>query len=366
MTRAVQMARLRLRRPRRVGALAGHRGHPGDQHSAQRGGDGQPGRSAERAGRPVAGDHLGEVGSEDEADHDGAVRRGTAVPQRPGEDGATANRRARHRPRRLRGLGRDAHRSAPVQRPRSTQGVLEHVDPIGEDAVHPGVDQPLHLDAVVDRPHVHVLAGAVHRVDQAAGQHLQPATEDPTVDRQLQDRGRGVEHGGHPGHEPVHGDADRAGGAGHPGPSSRRSRCSRRMPNELTQTRSCASCSAMVAASSSIDADDLASMLKRASGKASSSSGQRGDGVAAADPGAPDHLVRRPGDQARGVGDPVQPGVVEGDQHPVGRWRARRSRGSGSRGRRPRRRRAGCSPDRGSADRGRRRGGRAQRRGRRG
>ena len=62
------------------------------------------------------------------------------------------------------------------------------------------------------------------------------------------------------------------------GPSSRRSRCSRRMPNELTQTRSYASWSAIVRASTSTAAADLASMLNRAAGKASNSSASSGIG----------------------------------------------------------------------------------------
>ncbi len=114
-------------------------------------------------------------------------------------------------------LRRGAHRSARCPEPAVDEGVFEDVDPIGEDAVHPGVDQPLHLDPVVDGPHVDVLARAMHGVDQAAGQDLQPAAEDPAVDRQLQDRGRRVEHRGQPGHEPIHGDAGRTGGAGDAG-----------------------------------------------------------------------------------------------------------------------------------------------------
>ena len=55
-------------------------------------------------------------------------------------------------------------------------------------------------------------------------------------------------------------------------------------------------------------------MLNLASGNSSQHVGQQRDRLAAADPGLPDVAPGQLGDRTLPVGDPVQPGVVEGDQ----------------------------------------------------
>ena len=84
-----------------------------------------------------------------------------------------------------------------------------------------------------------------------------------------------------------------------------------------TSTRSQASRSATNAASSGTAASDLMSMLKRAYGNSSKSWASVGHPLAAADERGRDLGVRELGDLALGVADPVQHGVVEGQQDAV-------------------------------------------------
>ena len=73
----------------------------------------------------------------------------------------------------------------------------------------------------------------------------------------------------------------------------------------------------MKSASAGTAPADLMSMLKRTSGKASKSSARRRHPLATTDEGGLHLGVRRLGDVAGAVGDPVQHVVVEGEQDTV-------------------------------------------------
>ena len=190
-------------------------------------------------GSRVADDAAHDVGAEDEGRDDRVPGGRAPVPRRPRQ------RPASGRPgRRVAGRARRAGRRGHDQSPRPTSTSFRVSGRSVKMPSTPRSTQPLDGRLVVDGPHVHLLAAPVGRRTRPGGGDPDRAPADPGRQRHLQGRRGGVEDPGEPGREAVQHDPARAGGRRRRGaPSRRRSRCSRAGENELTHTRSYASCS---------------------------------------------------------------------------------------------------------------------------
>ena len=201
----------------------------------------QPGAASRTA------DDAGQVGREHEADDD--------VPRTPTTPSPTCPRRtARRRWTGRTGCsrsGRPRSSRPSVHRPRAAARILNVIDPVGEDSVDSGsISLSISPRRRRSRCAPACRAGAPRRTSRRVSTCRSPA-EDAVVRRDLQRRGGRVQGRGQPGDEPVDRDARRLPPTGHP----RSEQAAEPVqpagsPNELTQTRSYASCSAIVRASS--------------------------------------------------------------------------------------------------------------------
>ena len=229
------------------------------------------------------------------------------------------------------------------QEPRSTKHVSKQFGPIGHDPVDAEVEQPPHLDGIVDRPHVHLEAGGVRRRQKPGRDDRHPLIDD----RHLRRDGRG-------GELPA-GQACPQQPEGLPRRERRRdvraesgAKCRRAADRRTTpRTPGPRRPSVRMTSTSGPTAPAaLASMLKRASGSSSSRSVSNGIGSVPPIRARRTRLHGMRADRPRCCRSPDP--AVGRERRSAGRrrWRGHRSPDSDSPRRTPAGRQPGCSPAR--------------------